>query len=266
MESLFACWYAGVIAVPVSLPRHQRVKHRLDHIVADAGCKFFIGTPETRQRLIGSCGESFPQEMIWIDPGQPGSLKPLATLKAAAQEVALLQYTSGSTGAPRGVVITHSNLMCNSAIIAQACNHRRGETIAGWLPLFHDMGLVGLLQAAFAGVRCVFMSPERFLMRPRLWLQMISDYRAVSSPAPNFAYDLCVEKLDESQKAGLDLSSWRNAREWFRTGENRYCRTICRCVRGLWVWAQRDLSVLRPGRGYAAGNCSGSIKETDPAK
>jgi acyl-CoA synthetase (AMP-forming)/AMP-acid ligase II len=214
VESLFGCWHAGAVAVPVSLPRHQRVKHRLHGIVADAGARFAIATADTRQRLEAADAEDATfAGLTWVDPDDarpeaPGS----AGVARHGGRVALLQYTSGSTGTPRGVVVTHANLACNSALIAEACGHRPGESIAGWLPLFHDMGLIGLVvQAAFAGTRCVFMPPERFLMRPWLWLQMISDYRACSSPAPNFAYDLCVDKVGPEQQAALDLSCWRNA-------------------------------------------------------
>ncbi len=214
VESLFACWYAGAIAVPVSLPLHHRLKHRLDSIIADARARFAIGSVRTRERLsvAGPAGSGAPP-LHWIDPDTvDDSHSNAEEADAQSQRIALLQYTSGSTGAPRGVVVTHANLMHNSALIAEACGHHSGQTIAGWLPLFHDMGLIGLvLQAAFSGQRCVFMPPERFLMRPWLWLQMISDYGACSSPAPNFAYDLCVDKVGAEQKAHLDLSCWRNA-------------------------------------------------------
>jgi acyl-CoA synthetase (AMP-forming)/AMP-acid ligase II len=206
VESLFACWYAGAIAVPISIPRHQRLKHRLDRILADAGARFGIASAATRDLL------QHP-DAHWIDPTvareTPASTAPSPT---APHQTALLQYTSGSTGYPRGVIVSHANLMHNSGLIADACGHEPGHTIAGWLPLFHDMGLIGLvLQAAFSGARCVFMAPERFLMRPWLWLQMISDYKVRSSPAPNFAYDFCTEKVVPEHKTGLDLSCWRNA-------------------------------------------------------
>ena len=212
VESLLACWYAGGIAVPVSLPRHARVKHRLDRIVSNAGARFVIGTAETRQALAAS-DSTFPAGLTWLDP-RDNLLFPSSSSSGIAidQPIALLQYTSGSTGSPRGVVVTHANLMHNSAVIAGACGHTPDQTIGGWLPLFHDMGLIGLLvQAAFSGARCVFMSPERFLMRPWLWLRMISDFNICSSPAPNFAYDLCVDKVTETQKAKLNLGGWRNA-------------------------------------------------------
>jgi acyl-CoA synthetase (AMP-forming)/AMP-acid ligase II len=217
IESLFGCWYAGAIALPVSLPRHQRTRHRLHRIIADAGARLAIGTRETRMRLDSEAiDQAANGTLTWIDPAASdppaSSTDPKLVPSVDCRDAALLQYTSGSTGAPRGVVVTHANLIQNSALIAEACGHHGGHTIAGWLPLFHDMGLIGLvLQAAFSGARCVLMSPERFLMRPRLWLQMISDYAAWSSPAPNFAYDLCVEKIDRERKAGLDLSCWRNA-------------------------------------------------------
>lgn len=203
VESLFACWYAGAIAVPVSLPRHQRVKHRLNGIIADADARFAIGSAETSERIDAA-------NVTWIDPAATGDAK--AGFHTTDQRIAMLQYTSGSTGAPRGVVVTHANLVSNSDLIATACGHGSGQTIGGWLPLFHDMGLIGLVaQAAYSGARCVFMPPERFLMRPWLWLQMISDYGICSSPAPNFAYDLCVERISPEQKAQLNLSGWRNA-------------------------------------------------------
>ena len=253
VQSLFACWYAGAIAVPVSLPRHHRAKDRLDRIIASASARFAIASEETRKRLCGD-GSIENAGLRWIapseessklqspSPGTPGKGWGGGDLQASSflrnphpnpppeyrgREVdatavstnietcdapAVLQYTSGSTGEPRGVVVTHANLLHNSAQIAEACGHGPGMNIGGWLPLFHDMGLVGMIvQTVFSGARLVFMPPERFLMRPWLWLRMISDYKARSSPAPNFAYDLCVDRISEEQKAGLDLSCWRNA-------------------------------------------------------
>lgn len=213
IESLFACWYAGAAAVPVSLPRHQRTRHRLDRIIAHAQADFAIADDDARQRICtGDDGTG--HQMIWISPreseGEQLSDPPIDEISPAS--TAIIQYTSGSTGMPRGVVVTHANLLHNSAQIAQACGHDQESTIAGWLPLFHDMGLVGLvIQAAFSGARCVLMPPERFLMRPWLWLEMISNYKVCSSPAPNFAYDLCVDRVTDEQKARLDLSGWRNA-------------------------------------------------------
>ncbi len=213
IESLFACWYAGAIPVPVNLPRQNRFLGRINAIVANSGVRFAVGTAASRSLLgLSGQGTTLASPLTWIDAGSDASTVALRASNPRRTDVALLQYTSGSTGTPRGVVVTHENLISNSQLIADACSHRRGDVIAGWLPLFHDMGLIGLVvQAVVAGVHCVLMAPERFLMRPWVWLQMISDYRACSSPAPNFAYDLCVERVGPERQATLDLSSWRNA-------------------------------------------------------
>jgi acyl-CoA synthetase (AMP-forming)/AMP-acid ligase II len=212
------------------------LKYRLNSIIAAAGARFAIGAAGTQQRLHadGTNGAASPP-LQWIDPDTADdSITGSNDSNSPRQRVALLQYTSGSTGTPRGVIVTHANLMHNSALIAEACGHRPGQTIAGWLPLFHDMGLIGLvLQAAFCGLQCVFMAPERFLMRPWLWLQMIADYGACSSPAPNFAYDLCVDKVGPEQKANLDLSCWRNALNGSEpvrpTTLERFASAFCAC-------------------------------------
>ena len=209
IEALFACWYAGAMAVPVSLPRHQRLQKRLNGIIVDSGVRLAVGTPVTQGQVVGSNPE-VRLDWIFAETDVPAAVPPDLDFDGA--QVALLQYTSGSTGAPRGVVVTHANLSHNSRAIAEACSLGQGDVIAGWLPLFHDMGLIGLvLQAVAAGVHCILMSPDRFLMRPWSWLQMISDYRACGSPAPNFAYDLCVERVSPEHKARIDLSCWRTA-------------------------------------------------------
>ena len=178
------------------------------------GARFAVASPATRQRLQPDPDDASRfSALTWIDADAVGD--PISDSNSAppqGQRVALLQYTSGSTGTPRGVIVTHENLVCNSALICEASGLAAGEAIGGWLPLFHDMGLIGfVLQAAYSGARCVFMAPERFLMQPWLWLQMMSDYRASGSAAPNFAYDLCVNKVTSAHKAKLDLSHWRNA-------------------------------------------------------
>jgi amino acid adenylation domain-containing protein len=136
-------------------------------------------------------------EEAWREPGVGGDA------------LAFLQYTSGSTAAPKGVMLTHSNLLHNEELIRHAFRQSAESVIVGWLPLYHDMGLIGnVLQPLYLGARCVLMSPVSFLQQPLRWLRAVSNYRGTTSGGPNFAYDLCVRKIPEAQRAGLDLSSW----------------------------------------------------------
>ena len=136
----------------------------------------------------------------WKDPGAPGD------------SLAFLQYTSGSTAAPKGVMITHGNLLENSARIQASFGSTAESRGVFWLPLFHDMGLIGgVIQTIYCGGSSTLISPVSFLQRPLRWLQAISRDGATISGAPNFAYDLCVEKTTTEQRSELDLSRWRVA-------------------------------------------------------
>jgi acyl-CoA synthetase (AMP-forming)/AMP-acid ligase II len=128
------------------------------------------------------------------------------------ESLAFVQYTSGSTGAPRGVEVTHANLVRNEQMIRAAFGHDDATVFVGWLPLFHDMGLVGnVLQPLFLGVRSVLMAPAAFVQKPVRWLRAITRYRATTSGAPDFGYDLCARKVADEELAELDLSSWKVA-------------------------------------------------------
>ena len=123
--------------------------------------------------------------------------------------LAFIQYTSGSTATPKGVMLTHDNLLHNERMIRIAFEQTQQSIILGWLPLYHDMGLIGnVLQSMYCGARCVLMSPLSFLQRPVRWLEAISRYRATTSGGPNFAYDLCVRKIGMQERTDLDLRSW----------------------------------------------------------
>ena len=215
--AFFGCLYAGVVAVPAHPPRVSRPMTRLRSIVVDAtpcavltsssqakdAPRWSAGIPELEGvRVISSDLESANDELAgrWNNPG------------ATPATLAFLQYTSGSTAAPKGVMITHGNLLSNSACIQTAFGSVSDGRGVFWLPFFHDMGLIGgVLQTLYCGGASTLFSPVSFLQRPLRWLQAISRTGAIISGGPNFAYDLCVEKTTPEQRAGLDLSSWRVA-------------------------------------------------------
>ena len=160
-------------------------------------------------------------EQRWGEEEELAQLKWLATdtMEANGQEfvpksltpdsLAFLQYTSGSTGTPKGVMVTHGNIIHNQQLIQQAFGHSEQSIGVGWLPLFHDMGLIGhVFQPIYVGFPSILMPPVAFLQKPIRWLKAISKYRATTSGGPNFAYDLCVKKVKPEQLTNLDLSSW----------------------------------------------------------
>jgi acyl-CoA synthetase (AMP-forming)/AMP-acid ligase II/acyl carrier protein len=189
---------------------------RVHRILSDATPKLVLvaleggRAPATIKHLVSN----LPQGCTWIDLEEalaaPSEQYQEPALTAA--HLALIQYTSGSTSRPKGVMVTHGNLSSNQVMIRKAMGHSESSTFVSWLPPHHDMGLIGnLMQPLHAGAQCIFMPPEQFLRSPSLWLKAISRYRAHTSGAPNFAYDLCVKRVREAELEGLDLSSWQVA-------------------------------------------------------
>jgi fatty-acyl-CoA synthase len=179
------------------------------------------------------------------------------------EDIAFLQYTSGSTGNPKGVVLTHANLLANIRSIREALKLAQDDVAVSWLPLYHDMGLIGAWFVPLAtGIPLVSLSPLTFLTRPLRWLQAISRHRGTLSPAPNFAYELCVRKIDENDMEVLDLSCWRAALNGAETVRpetiDRFAKKFARCgfrreallpVYGL---AEASLGVAAPAMGAGA--------------
>ena len=207
---------AGGIPVPIYPParldRLEEYAARQSAILADAGVKVLITIARARAvaallrprvpslRDVATVRELTDEGASWLEPGGQGS------------DPAFIQYTSGSTGAPKGVLLTHANLLANITAVGMALRMTPVDVGAIWLPLYHDMGLIGSwLFCMHAGLPIAIQSPLSFLSRPERWLWTIHDRRATLSPAPNFAYELCVKKIPECALEGLDLSSWRVA-------------------------------------------------------
>ena len=215
ISAFFGCLYAGVVGVPTYPPTARRPQPRLQAIARDAGARFILTTEDVvsrREELEAHTPEL--REAIWIATDAiPDSVSDGWIEHAPGGEAtAFLQYTSGSTSDPKGVVVTHGNLLHNEELIRQAFGQSEESVIVGWLPLYHDMGLIGnVLQPLYADARCILMSPLSFLQQPARWLRAVSRYRATTSGGPNFAYDLCARKATPELLESLDLSSWQVA-------------------------------------------------------
>jgi amino acid adenylation domain-containing protein len=212
IAAFFGCLYAGAVAVPVYSPRANRTLLRLQVIMEDAGAKMALttGAVFSRMQPLLDHGSNL-KDLNWLitDEIVPGVVGAWKEPVIGSSDLALLQYTSGSTGKPKGVKVTHGNLIHNQEMIRRAFRQSTQSVVVSWLPLYHDMGLIGgVLQPLFVGARCVLMSPVSFLQRPARWLEAISRYRATTSGGPNFAYDMCVRKISGAERVGLDLSSW----------------------------------------------------------
>ena len=211
----FGCLAAGAIAVPAYPPKKNRNTLRLQAIADDAGAKVALTVKEVEDR-----DENLMEEAPHLKALQWISTDTIANEEGVdfrpkridPASLAMLQYTSGSTGAPKGVMLTHHNLIANTMLITYGFEPTRKGSGLSWLPTYHDMGLVGgVLKAMFYGRPSVLMSPMTFLTKPSRWLRGISKYRVSISGGPNFAYDLCVDKITDEQMDGVDLSCWEVA-------------------------------------------------------
>jgi acyl-CoA synthetase (AMP-forming)/AMP-acid ligase II/acyl carrier protein len=208
--AFFGCLYAGVVAVPAYPPRNQRNTPRIQAILTDAQVCVALTTTAifpTVQSLLRENTNSL--QWLTTDNLEQGIEENWQEPEIDRDTLAFLQYTSGSTGMPKGVMLTHGNLLHNAATTYQFMGHSAASRFVSWLPAYHDMGLIGgILQPVYGGFPCILMPPPLFLQRPYRWLQAISRYQGTTSGGPNFAYELCIQKITPEQKATLDLSSW----------------------------------------------------------
>ena len=214
--AFFACAYAGVIAVPALPPTTSRTFPRLQAIARDARASIalapaaIVGQMRQLQQDAGrSEGDALLDGLTWLCSTELGEVsEPWRRPYLQSTDTVFLQYTSGSTGTPKGVMVGNRNIFANLGQMSAAHPVAPGEVMVSWLPPHHDMGLIGMiLYAVYAAGHCVQFTPAAFLMRPYRWLKAISDYRAVFTAAPNFAYDQCIDRVTDEQKQALDLGS-----------------------------------------------------------
>ncbi|HET9627463.1 MAG TPA: fatty acyl-AMP ligase [Kofleriaceae bacterium] len=211
------CLYAGVVAVPAYPPDPTRLRitlQRLQVIAADCRARAVLGTTRVTDRH-AELAMAAPalRDVAWIatDSAPPASTD-FTPVDAAPGDFAFLQYTSGSTAAPKGVIVSHGNILANEHAICSLMELDHTSCCVGWLPLYHDMGLIGnVLAPVYAGFPLALMSPMHFMQSPVRLLRAISRYRGTVCGGPNFAYEHCVNRVTEEDKATLDLSSWRVA-------------------------------------------------------
>ena len=214
--AFFGCLYAGAIAVTAWPPLNESLLSELQYKAVDSEVQFAL----TTQSLLAQAQDSFAakpplSEVHWIPTDlltreiDDAQIENWQAPEIKPETLAYLQYTSGSTGLPKGAMISHGNVLDNLGLIYRTCQYTARDIGVCWLPLYHDMGLVGaVIQPVYAGGPVVMMSPVDFILKPVRWLQAISRYRATTSGGPNFAYDLCLRKITDQQKAELDLSGW----------------------------------------------------------
>ena len=211
--AFFGCIYAGVIPVPAYPPRKNRNFERLVSVITDSSSSIVLTTKTIRAHVEPMFNEiKTIMDIDWLctDSVDESVASEWKMPVINDETIALLQYTSGSTGNPKGVMVTHKNIIYNQKMMHKAFKTTSDDIALGWLPMFHDMGLIGMvLHPIYMGIPCIFFPPSAFLQSPIKWLKAIQKYKATMSVAPNFAFDLCVKDIKSEDLDGLDLSSLR---------------------------------------------------------
>ena len=237
-QAFLGCLLAGRIAVPAAVPRNERALERTVAIVRDSGARLIVTLPSMLLKLEAAfhtvqLPSGAAPSVVAIDPEARAVGRD--QVDCSADDMAFLQYTSGSTANPRGVVVGHDNLMDNLGRSYYPFEFDKpAATMVNWLPAYHDMGLIGgLLEPLYSGCKTVLMSPSEFIQRPLKWLELITKHKGTISGGPNFAYDACVVRIPEREFEALDLSSWRvafNGSEPIRAQTlDRFAARFARC-------------------------------------
>jgi acyl-CoA synthetase (AMP-forming)/AMP-acid ligase II len=263
-RAFIGCLYAGVVAIPAPLPHDQRSMGRVAGILRDADSNLALTTTKLLDLLaagIEGLGLERPILCVAIDdsPVADADADAWTLPHITAESVAFLQYTSGSTGDPKGVAVTHGNVMDNEAMISEVLSVNADSVLVGWIPHFHDMGLIGALLAFFAGANLVTMSPMAFLKRPVRLLKAISDYRGTHSAAPNFAYYLIARRVTPEQLTDVDLSTWVVA----LNGAEPVRRATIERINDLLAPAGFAPSTMRPAYGMAEVTLMATVSRGD---
>jgi acyl-CoA synthetase (AMP-forming)/AMP-acid ligase II/acyl carrier protein len=277
VAAFFGCLYAGVVAVPAYPPRPNRADPRIQQIVADSQARIALTTEAVRATLEPRRSQ-VPglASLRWLasdvlDTGLAARWRPPAL---DGDALALLQYTSGSTLTPKGVMVTHGNILANSEQIDRVIRQTPDSLSVSWLPHFHDMGLIyGIIQPLYKGFPSVLMAPAAFLQRPLRWLQAMSRWGGTLSGGPNFGYDLCINRITEEERSGLDLSRWSvafNGAEPVRASTMEgFARAFSPCglrkeaLAGAYGMAESTLmvTITHPGRGPKLFRAAGAELE-----
>ncbi|MBS0558863.1 MAG: fatty acyl-AMP ligase [Proteobacteria bacterium] len=214
LPAFFGCHFAGMIAVPMPPPRTAQAVGRLLHVAARAGTRVALCSPDLREELERRLAAAADADLDLIFADRiPAAADPAWRPAApAGEDIAVLQFTSGSTGNPKGVCVTHANILHNCTLLESVCGSAPDLKLVSWLPNFHDWGLVGCLMfPLFVGRPSFVFDPAAFLFRPRRWLEAISRVRGTISCAPNFAYETCIRAATRDDGPPLDLGCWRMA-------------------------------------------------------
>ena len=267
IAAFFGCVYANVLAVPVYPLKRNRNAARLQAVIENARPAIGLVSESLSDRVSAALSAvPTASGMQWVTLQQialDSTHADWRTSHVTRETVAFLQYTSGSTSQPKGVMVTHGNMLHNQRLIREAFQTTSDDIVVGWLPPYHDMGLLGnILHPLYSGCRCVLMAPHAFLQRPGRWLEVISRFKGTISGGPNFAYDLCTERVSAEQRAQLDLASWRVA---FNGAEPIRLETLDRFAETFSVSGLQRRAFF-PCYGLAEGTLmvSGGVPEAEP--